>query len=134
MVGMEWILLYAALGTFVGFMAGLLGVGGGFLTVAYLGYKNVGMKKAVGTSAAIGLPIAIAGTVGYMIGGWSETHDVPNTLGFVYVPAFLSIAIASPVAAFYGARFSQKLPEKDLKRIFAVISLVLSVKMLLSFA
>lgn len=118
----------------IGSVSALAAVGGGFLTVAYLGYKNMDMKRAVGTSAAMGLPIAVAGTVGYLIGGWSETSEEPHTLGFIHVPAFLAISIVSFVAAPLGARCSQSLPEIVLKRIFAVILLVLSIKMLLSFA
>lgn len=121
-------------GAGIGSVSALAAVGGGFLTVAYLGYKNMDMKRAIGTSAAMGLPIAIAGTVGYLIGGGSETLGEPLSLGFVHVPAFLAISIVSSVAAPLGARCSQSLPEIVLKRMFAVISLVLSIKMLLSFA
>ena len=121
-----------AAGAGIGSISALAAVGGGFLTVAYLGYKNVAMKKAIGTSAAIGFPIAIAGTVGYLISGWSKTRGNPYTLGFIYVPAFLAIAITSAVAAPYGARFSHSLPDVLLKRIFAVISLMLSITMLAS--
>ncbi len=119
-------------GAGIGSISALAAVGGGFLTVAYLGYKNLDMKKAVGTSAAIGLPIAIAGTVGYLISGWSKTASNSYTLGFVYVPAFLAIAIASFVAAPYGARCSHSLPDVVLKKIFAVVSLILSITMLVS--
>jgi uncharacterized membrane protein YfcA len=119
-------------GTGIGSVSALAAVGGGFLTVTYLSYKNVDMKKAIGTSAAIGFPIAVAGTVGYMISGWSETSSDPYTLGFIYVPAFLVISIASVIAAPYGASCSHSLPEAHLKKIFAAISLVLSIKMLLS--
>jgi len=90
------------------------------------------MKNAIGTSSAIGFPIAIAGTVGYTISGWSQTLIVPYTLGFIYVPAFLVIAIASSIAAPYGARCSHRLPEAHLKKAFAVLSLVLSIKMFFS--
>lgn len=121
-------------GAAIGSVSALAAVGGGFLTVAYLGYRNVEMKKAIGTSAAIGLPIAIAGTVGYLISGWSKTAGSPYTLGFIYVPAFLAIAIASAVTAPYGARCAHGLPEKQLKKIFAVVSLLLSVSMLFSIA
>ncbi len=114
----------------IGSLSALAAVGGGFLTIAYLGYKNIGMKNAIGTSAAIGLPIAITGAVGYMISGWSRTLGDAYTLGYVYVPAFLAISIASVIAAPYGVRCSQKLPEAYLKKIFAVISLLLSIKML----
>ena len=117
----------------IGAVSALAAVGGGFLTVAYLGYKNVDMKKAIGTSAAIGFPIAIAGSIGYMISGWSKTLDVANTVGYVYVPAFVAISIASFIAAPYGVRLSHSLPESYLKKIFAAISLALSIKMLASF-
>jgi uncharacterized membrane protein YfcA len=120
-------------GIAIGSISALAAVGGGFLTVTYLSYKNIVMKRAVGTSAAIGLPIAISGTIGYMISGWSKTLSAPFTIGFIYLPAFLAISIASSIAAPYGARCSHRLPEAYLKKIFAVISLILSLTMLLSF-
>lgn len=120
-------------GVGIGSVSALAAVGGGFLTVAYLGYKNFEMKKAIGTSSAIGFPIAIAGTVGYIISGWSKTSSDPYTLGFIYVPAFLAISLGSIIAAPYGARCAHGLPEGYLKKIFAVISLILSIKMLVAF-
>jgi uncharacterized membrane protein YfcA len=120
-------------GVGIGSVSALAAVGGGFLTVAYLGYKNVDIKRAIGTSTAIGFPIAITGTVGYLISGWSETLSNPYTFGYIDVPAFLAISIASFITAPYGASCSHSLPEVYLKKIFAVISLVLSIKMLVSF-
>ncbi|MDI1310124.1 MAG: sulfite exporter TauE/SafE family protein [Methylotenera sp.] len=119
-------------GTGIGSISALAAVGGGFLAVTYLSYKNIDMKKAVGTSAAIGFPIAIAGTIGYMISGWSRTLNDPYTFGFIYLPAFLVISIASFIAAPVGANHSANLPEKQLKKIFAIVSLLLSLKMLYS--
>ncbi len=121
-----------AAGAGIGSISALAAVGGGFLTVAYLGFRNLDMKKAIGTSAAIGFPIAIAGTVGYLISGWSKTAGNPYTLGFIYVPAFLAIALASSITAPYGARYAHSLPDVFLKKIFAVISLILSITMLAS--
>jgi len=121
-----------AVGTGIGSVSALAAVGGGFLSVAYLGYKNVEMKRAVGTSAAIGFPIAIAGTIGYLISGWSKTAGNPYTLGFIYLPAFLAIALASSMTAPYGARCAHRLPDRHLKKIFAVVSLILSITMLVS--
>jgi len=120
-------------GVAIGSISALAAVGGGFLTVTYLSYKKIGMKRAIGTSSAIGFPIAISGTIGYMISGWSKTLSEPYTIGFIYLPAFLAISITSSIAAPYGARCSHRLPEVYLKKIFAVISLILSLKMLLSF-
>lgn len=122
-----------AAGIGIGSVSALAAAGGGFLAVTYLGYKNVNIKSAIGTSAAIGLPIAITGTVGYMISGWSITLSNSYTFGFIDVPAFLAIAIVSSIAAFYGVRCAHSLPETYLKRIFAVISLILSMKMLIMF-
>ncbi|ACT47172.1 sulfite exporter TauE/SafE family protein [Methylotenera mobilis] len=119
-------------GTLIGMVSSLAAVGGGFLAVTYLSYKNIDIKKAIGTSAAIGFPIAIAGTVGYMISGWSKTLNEPYTFGFIYLPAFLVISIASFIAAPLGASCSNNLPEARLKKIFAIVSLILSVKMLFS--
>lgn len=119
-------------GASVGSVSALAAVGGGFLLVTYLSYKNIDMKKAVGTSAAIGFPIAIAGTVGYMISEWSKTMSAPYTFGFIYIPAFLVISITSLIAAPIGAGYSTNLPEKQLKKIFAIVSLLLSMKMLYS--
>ena len=120
-------------GVGIGSVSAVAAVGGGFLAVAYLAYKNVDMKNAIGTSAAIGFPIAIVGTIGFMMSGWSTTLNDPYTLGYIYVPAFLAISIASSITAPYGARCSHGLPEAYLKKIFAAISLLLSIKMLVSF-
>lgn len=123
-----------AAGVGIGSVSALTAAGGGFLTVAYLSYKNSDIKSAIGTSAAIGFPIATAGTAGYMIGGWTITSSDPYTLGFVYIPAFLAISIASAVSAHYGARWTHRLPEAFLKKALAIISLLLSIKMLASIA
>lgn len=119
-------------GISIGFVSALASVGGGVLTVLYLRFKNVDIKNAIGTSAAIGLPIAITGTIGYMINGWSMTA-APYTFGFIHIPAFLAITMASVISAPYGAHFAQHWPEATLKKIFTLVCLALSVKMLISF-
>lgn len=118
-------------GTGIGSVSALAAVGGGFLTVAFLTFRNMEIKKAIGTSAAIGLFIAIAGTLGYMINGWSTTSGEPYTIGFIYLPAFFAISITSLLMAPYGVRWSHRLPALVLKKIFAVIAVALSIKMLL---
>jgi len=119
-------------GSGIGSVSSLAAVGGGFLSVTYLTYKNLDMKKAIGTSSAIGFPIAIAGTLGYLINGWSKTSGEAYTLGFIYMPAFLIVSITSFIAAPYGVRSAHYLPDVHLKKIFALISLALSIKMLFS--
>jgi uncharacterized membrane protein YfcA len=95
----------------IGSVSALAAVGGGFLTVVYFGYKNIDIKRAIGTSAAIGFPIAITGTIGYMINGWNITADKPYTFGFIYIPAFIAISVASAISAPYGASCSHNLSD-----------------------
>nr|WP_221435303.1 sulfite exporter TauE/SafE family protein [Thalassotalea piscium] len=118
--------------TGIGAISALVSIGGGSLTVPYLTSKNIDIKKAIGTSAAIGLPISIAGTLGYLINGWSSDINYQYSLGFIYLPAVLLISMTSFITAPYGAKLAQHLPIKVLKKIFACLLILLSVKMLLS--
>src|SRR5690606_19693072 len=92
--------------------------------------KNLDMKKAIGTSAAIGLSIAITGTLGYAISGWNKTASDSYTLGFIYIPAFIVISLSSIAAAAYGVKWAHRLPDSSLRKLLGIISLLLSVKML----
>ncbi len=126
-------LILAGIGIGIGSVSALAAVGGGFLTVVYLGFKNVDIKRAIGTSAAIGFPIAITGTIGYMINGWATTSDQSYTFGFIYVPAFITISIVSAISARYGVKCSHNMSDANLKKIFAIVCLALSIKMMISF-
>jgi uncharacterized membrane protein YfcA len=123
-------LLFSASG--IGAISALVSIGGGSLTVPYLVSKGIDVKKAIGTSAAIGLPISIAGTIGYLINGWNTSLGYEYTLGFIYLPAVLLISITSFVTAPYGAKLAQYLPVNILKKVFALLLILLSFKMLLS--
>lgn len=116
----------------IGAISALVSIGGGSLTVPYLVWQNVDIKKAIGTSAAIGLPISIAGTAGYVINGWSATSVSHDTFGFVYLPAVLLISTTSFITAPYGARLAHKLPIAALKKLFALLLIILSIKMMFS--
>ncbi len=118
------------IGMMIGAVSAIAAVGGGFLTITYLNYKNIAFKKAIGTSSAIGLPIAIAGTAGYLLSGLPEMAPAPYMFGFVYAPAFAVISITSVLMAPLGANLAHRLPEAHLKKAFAVICLFLSLKML----
>lgn len=118
--------------TGIGAISALVSIGGGSLTVPYLTSKNIDIKKAIGTSAAIGLPISIAGTLGYLINGWNNDVTYNHSLGFIYLPAVFLIAITSFVTAPFGAKLAQHLPVKILKKIFALLLVSLSLKMLLT--
>ncbi|MES2662770.1 MAG: sulfite exporter TauE/SafE family protein [Pseudomonadota bacterium] len=114
----------------IGFASGLFGIGGGSFSVPYLVFNRVAMQTAVGTSAACGLPLAIAGTIGFIIGGWN-VFGLPNaTTGFVYWPAVLGIAIASVPAAQLGAFVAHRTSAKNLKRWFSFVLFVVGWQLL----
>ena len=119
-------------GTGIGAVSALVSIGGGSLTVPYLTWRNIDIKKAIGTSAAMGLPISIAGTLGYLLNGDAGTASVPHTIGFVYWPAVLLMSLASFFTAPVGARLAHRLPVASLKKMFGVLLMLLSLKMLYS--
>lgn len=119
-------------GTIIGSISALVSIGGGSLSVPYLIWQNVDAKKAIGTSAAIGFPLAVSGTLGYIINGWSHYSLNEYMLGFVCLPAFFFIAFFSYFTAPLGAKLTHLLPVNTIKKIFAVLLLFLSLKMLIS--
>jgi uncharacterized membrane protein YfcA len=120
-----------AAGVVIGAVSAVVGIGGGTLTVPYLVWCNVHMRQAVATSSACGLPIAVAGAIGFMATGWGEASLPARTTGYVYWPAFIGIAATSLLFAPLGARLAHTLPVSVLKRFFAVFLAVLGVRMLL---
>lgn len=119
-------------GNGIGFISALVSIGGGSLVVSYLNWCNIELKKAIGTSSAIAFPLSIAGTLGYIINGWSNTSIENYTLGFVYLPAVLFISLISYFIAPYGANIANKLSVGKLKKIFALLLSLLSIKMLMT--
>lgn len=117
-------------GTVIGMISSLVGIGGGSLSVPFLIYCNVTVKQAIGTSAAIGLPIALAGALGFMLTGWHTPALPPYSLGYVYLPALAGIAIVSTMTAPLGARLARRLPAATLKRAFALLLYLVGGKML----
>jgi len=118
-------------GVGIGTISSLVSIGGGALSVPFMLRHNIPLKQAIGTSAALGLPIAIGGTIGYIATGLSVNTLPSNTLGFVYLPALFWVALASMVTAPPGARAAHRLPLNLLRRGFAVLLLVLATRMLL---
>ena len=103
----------------IGIASAIFGIGGGSLTVPYLNRHGVVMQKAVATSAACGFPIAVAGAIGFMWFGAKEQINVPNTIGYVHVYAFLGISIMSFITAKVGAKVAHRLSPVMLKKCFA---------------
>lgn len=106
-------------GGVIGFLSGLVGAGGGFVSVPFMTWCNVPIHNAVATSAALGFPIALANVVGYVISGQSVTSLPAGSLGYVWLPALGVIATCSVLTAPLGAKAAHNLPVKKLKRVFA---------------
>jgi len=119
-------------GSLIGFISSLVGAGGGFISVPFMVWCNTKIHNAVATSAALGFPIAAAGTVGYIIAGWKEPGlpGPPQTLGFIYLPALAAVAATSVLTAPLGAKVAHSLDTRPLKRIFALMLFVLAGYML----
>ena len=117
-------------GTSIGTMASLMGVGGGSMSVPFLTWCNMAIRNAVATSSAIGLPIALAGVTGFIVTGWGVDHRPVLSLGFVNIPAFFSIIVASTLFAPVGARITHRISPQRLKLFFGYFLLLLSIKIL----
>lgn len=119
-------------GSVIGAVSALVGIGGGTLTVPFLVWCNISMQKAVATSSACGLPIAIAGAIGFVLTGWQNPHLPSGSSGFVYWPAFFGIVLTSMLTAPLGARLAHRLPSRILKKVFAIFLAILGIRMLLA--
>lgn len=119
-----------AAGGGIGFLSGMVGAGGGFVSVPFMTWCNVAMHNAVATSAALGFPIALANVVGYVLSGQTVPNLPPASLGYIWLPALAVIAVFSVLTAPLGARAAHSLPVKKLKRIFASILYLLAAYML----
>ncbi len=120
----------AAVGGGIGFVSSMVGAGGAFLTVPFLAACNVALRSCVATSAALGMPVAIAGTTGYVIAGWKAPELPPWSLGYVYLPALLAIVVGSVISAPMGARAAHRWPVARLRHAFALLLYVLAAYML----
>jgi len=122
-------LLFGA-GSVIGLLSALIGIGGGALTVPFLSWRGVEMRQAVGTSAACGVPIAWAGAAGFMLAGAGVAGRPEWSVGYVALPAFAGIAVASVLAAPFGARLAHHLPPQQLRRAFAALLVLIGMLLL----
>lgn len=119
-----------AAGGVIGFLSGLVGAGGGFISVPFMTWCNVAIHSAVATSAALGFPIAVANVVGYAISGQTVQNLPAGSFGYIWLPALGVIAVCSVMTAPLGARAAHSIPVGKLKRVFASILYLLAGYML----
>lgn len=118
-------------GVVIGWASAIFGIGGGSLTVPFLTWRSVSMQKAVATSAACGLPIAVAGALSFVVVGWQDAHLPDWSVGFVYLPALVGIAITSMFFARIGALLAHRLSPLMLRRLFALLLLGVGINFLI---
>ncbi|MBQ5947188.1 sulfite exporter TauE/SafE family protein [Massilia sp. ST3] len=118
-----------AAGGVIGVLSGIVGAGGGFISVPFMTWCNVRIHNAVATSAALGFPIALSGTLSNIYWGWGEAGLPAYSLGFIYLPALAIIVLASVSMAPLGARTAHRMPVRRLQKIFAVILYALAAYM-----
>ena len=116
----------ALVGILIGILSALVGAGGGFASIPFMVWCNVVIHQAVGTSAALGLPIAAAGAIGYIYAGRDLVGAPWGALGYLYLPALIPIALASVTTARFGAAAAHRLNVKQLKKAFALLLLLLA--------
>ncbi|HRX70636.1 MAG: sulfite exporter TauE/SafE family protein [Gammaproteobacteria bacterium] len=121
-----------AVGGIIGTVSAIVGIGGGSLTVPFLTWCNTVIRQAVATSAACGLPIALAGAFGFVVTGLNAAGLPAWSLGYVYGPALLGITVTSTLSAPLGARLAHTLPTEMLKKVFAVFLAIIGARMLLN--
>jgi uncharacterized membrane protein YfcA len=119
------------IGTLIGALSALLGIGGGNLTVPFLLRCRVPIREAIGTGAAAGIPIATVGATAYVVAGQGAQGLPAWTAGYVYGPGLIGIAAMSVLFAAFGAKLAHRLPTAILRRGFGVFLLIVGLRMLL---
>ena len=119
----------AATSTVVGVISALMGIGGGALHVPFLSYCGAPVKRSIATAAAVGLPLSVSATLGYIVGGLDELGIPPASIGYVNLPVFGGVVGASLLFAPLGATLAHKLPDLLLRRLFAAFLFVLASRM-----
>ncbi|MGH7865180.1 MAG: sulfite exporter TauE/SafE family protein [Candidatus Binataceae bacterium] len=110
-----------AVGFVISVVSAFAAVGGAFLAVPFMLWCNVPMLQAIGTASAIGFPIAVAGSVGFAASGWGQAGLPPWSIGYIYLPATASVAVASMLFAPFGVAVAHRMPTRRLRHIFAVL-------------
>ena len=115
----------------IGWLSGVFGIGGGIFSVPYFYHRGLKMMKAIGTSAACGIPIAISGSISYMIIGINE-DNLPNySIGYVYLPATIIVGLMSSLTAKFGVNIAHRMKQKKLRIAFAFLVMIMALNLLL---
>ncbi|TNF66990.1 MAG: sulfite exporter TauE/SafE family protein [Gammaproteobacteria bacterium] len=116
-------------GSIIGFISGMLGIGGSIISVPFLISQNLPIRYAAGTSSALSLPIALVGSVSYTLLGIASSENVSYSSGFLYWPAIITVGIVSMLTTPLGAKLSTVTPPNITRRIFIILLLLICIKM-----
>lgn len=120
-------------GFVIGLKSAILGIGGGTISIPYLSWQKVPMKKAVGISAALGFIIALFGTAYGLIKGFTHPSLPEYSLGAIFLPGLLGVTSTSIIMARFSSKYAHKLPQAKLRRAFALILIVVAIKSIYKF-
>ena len=125
---------FGLIGTLMGWISSMMGIAGGALAVPFMAAHGSGMRRAVGTSAALGVPTAASGAVAFLIMGIDHPNRPEWSIGYIYLPAFLGIVLSSTIVARLGAHFAHSVDQSLLQRLFACFLAVLSIRLIWNVA
>ena len=115
----------------IGWLSGVFGIGGGIFSVPYFYHRGLKMMHAIGTSAACGIPIAVAGSISYMIIGIDSVDLPQNSIGYVYLPATIIVGLTSSITAKYGVNIAHRMKQKKLRIAFAFLVMIMALNLLM---
>ena len=115
----------------IGWLSGVFGIGGGIFSVPYFYHRGLKMMNAIGTSAACGIPIALAGSISYMIIGFDNINIPENSVGYVYLPATIIVGLMSSFTAKYGVNIAHRMKQKKLRIAFAFLVIMMALNLLM---
>tara|TARA_X000001036_G_scaffold384939_1_gene379196 strand:+ start:424 stop:1209 length:786 start_codon:yes stop_codon:yes gene_type:complete len=115
----------------IGWLSGVFGIGGGIFSVPYFYHRGLKMMSAIGTSAACGIPIALAGSISYMIIGFDNINIPENSVGYVYLPATIIVGLMSSLTAKYGVNIAHRMKQKKLRIAFAFLVIIMALNLLM---
>ena len=110
-----------------------MGIAGAVINVPVLRYFGYPIKKAIGSAAAIGFIIALFGAIGFLISGTFLEANLPLSIGFINIPAFLIFIPITTFMARIGARTVHKIDKNKISKFFGIFLLVIAVKFLYEY-
>ena len=115
----------------IGWLSGVFGIGGGIFSVPYFYHRGLKMMHAIGTSAACGIPIAIAGSISYILIGYENLNLPEYSVGYVYLPATIIVGVMSSLTAKFGVNIAHRMKQKKLRIAFAFLVMIMALNLLM---